>query len=1146
MKNLINTHPCWLKMSAFLLFLVLPGIPGLHAGTAGLIIPGKRDNSQTAPAIVQTSEPSNKTAGATVQQKRTISGTVTNADGDPIPGASVTIKGTTTGTVTNPEGRFTIPAAANATLVVSFVGMQTREIDVGNRTSIDVSLVSSVSEIDEVVIVAYGSQKKANLTGAVSTVDVDKTLEARPITDVGRALQGSTPGLIVTTTSGAIGGSPTIKIRGTVSTIGGGDGNPLILVDNVEVPDLSYVNPDDIESISVLKDASTTAIYGARAAFGAVLITTKKGSTDGKTRISYSNNFSWSTPTNVPKHTRADLNLQYSYDQLNAFNETDTWEFGQVGYYYNPDVIAKVKEWIDTYGDGKGLGREMVEGRDFDYRASGGAYYYRPWDIYDIYYKSWTPQMNHNLSVRGGTEKTSYNLSAGYMNQQGILNLFDDFYRKLNTSGFLSTKVNDWITARGGFMYTKATEEDPFLYASSTYDPMYYLYRWHQVYPYGTYNGHEFRGGVNDMKSARPQEWETYYSRYTLGVTLNLVKGLTADFDYTYNQTFSTLHRVGGYVNGIDFWNLGAGKTFDDVYGIYTTATYDYAQYTSSKNLRNAYNGYVTYQNDFGDHSFKIMGGTNIEDAEYIYLSAKRTGVYDFDKGEVNLAGGDQTASSSHTWWSVAGFFGRLNYDFKDKYLLELNGRYDGSSKFAKGDRWGFFPSASAAWRITEEPWMQTVKPLLSSLKVRGSYGEVGNQDVPLSSYISTLSVTNPSSSGNYWLIDNGWVPYVSSSPALVDPTLTWETVATLDFGFDAGLFDDKLNVTFDWYQRKTLDILAPGETVPSSIGASAPKRNHGELKTNGVEVEVSYHHKFSNGLRLDLSGQFTDYKTKVSRYASAEDPLISSTYYQGKTLGEIWGYKTEGLFQKDDFVWDGDKIAQTILENGQSKNTMAEGVASQYILESGLFKYGPGDVRFKDLNGDGEIEYGSNTVGDPGDRTVIGNTTPRYHYGFRVSAQWKGFDADIFFQGVGKRNIWATGNMVLPGYYGAEANFAHTLDYWTEENTGAFYPRPVNHAQTAQWNYLPNDRYLLDASYLRLKSLSIGYTIPKKITSKAGIDKLRLYFNGENLFEFDNMGDIPIDPELNWTSTTSNDSRSFGRSYPYRRTISFGVQLEL
>lgn len=1081
------------------------------------------------------------------QTTRKITGTVTDSNGEPVVGVSVVIKGTSNGTMTDVNGNYALSlSGTHSVLQFSSIGYKTKDVTIGNDSRINVILELDNLQMQEVIVVGYGTQKKANLTGAVSTVDVEKTLESRPVTDVGRALQGTTPGLIVTTTSGSIGGSPSIKIRATVGTIGGGSGNPLIMIDNVEVPDLSYVNPDDIESISVLKDASTTAIYGARAAFGAILITTKKGTNDGRTRISYSNNFSWSTPTDIPEHSRADLNLQYSYDQLNAFNETPTYEFGQVGYYYNPDVIAKVKAWIDTYGDGKGLGREMVEGRDFDYRASGGAYYYRPWDIYDIYYKSWTPQMNHNLSVRGGTAKTTYNLSAAYMNQEGILKLFNDFYRKLNTSGSISTKVNDNISLRGGFMYTKTTEEDPFLYASATYDPMYYLYRWHQVYPYGTYNGNEFRGAVNDLKSARPQEWDTHYSRYTLGATINLSKKIAVDFDYTYNQTFSTLHRVGGYVKGIDMWSLTAGKTFDDMYKTYTTATYDYAQYTSSKNLRNAYNGYVTYDDKFGDHSLKIMGGTNIEDAEYIYMSAQRSGVYDFDKGEVNLANGDQAATSSHTWWSVAGFFGRLNYGYKDKYLFEVNGRYDGSSKFAKDSRWGFFPSASAAWRLTEEPWMHGIKPTLSSLKLRASYGEVGNQDVPLTSYISTLSVTNPSSSGNYWLVGKNWVPYVSSSPALVDPSLTWETVATLDFGLDAGLFNNKLNVTFDWYKRLTKDVLSPGETVPSTIGASAPKRNFGELKTNGVELAVSYHHEFENGLGLTLSGQFTDYKTIVSKYASAEDPLISSTYYQGKELGDIWGYKTVGLFQKEDFVWENGKIKQTIIANGQSKNTMAEGVANQYILESGLFKYGPGDVRFKDLDGDGEINYGSNTIGNPGDRAVIGNTTPRYQYGFRLVAQWKGFDADIFFQGVGKRDIWATGNMVLPGYYGAEANFAYTLDYWTEENTGAFYPRPVNHAQTAKWNYLPNDRYLLDASYLRMKTLSFGYSLPSKLIRKMKIEKFRIYFTGENLFEFDNLGDVPIDPEIDWTTTTANDSRSFGRSYPYRRTISFGIQVEL
>lgn len=1092
-----------------------------------------------------------------IAQDNVITGTVVAAaDNAPLPGVTVAVKGVSRGTLTDAEGKFSIQATSSDVLVFSFIGMESQEVPVGTSTTITVHLTESVQSLQEVVVVGYGTQTKASLTGAVSTVDVEKTLESRPITDVGRALQGSTPGLIITTTAGDIGGSPNIKIRGSVSTISGGSGNPLILVDNVEVPDLSYVNPDDIESISVLKDASTTAIYGARAAFGAILITTKRGRTDGKVSVSYSNNFSWATPTKVPKHTRADLNLQYSWDQQNALATTPKPEFGVVGYLYNPEVIAKVKNWIDTYGNGEGLGREMVEGRDFEY-SSKGVYYYRPWDIHDIYFEAWNPQQTHNLSVSGGNDKTQYNFSGGYMNQNGVLKLFDDFYRRMNASGFISTKANDWLTIRGGFMFTKATEEKPFLYAAAQYDPQYYLYRWHNVYPYGTFQGNEFRGGVNDLSAGRPEQYDDYYSRYNFGTTLRLAKGLTADFDYTYNQTMSTVHRVGGYAEGVNQWAAKfpgpAGPTdstfrFENLVGRYSSATYDYAQYTSSKEIRNSFNAYATYSKEFGQHAFKVMGGTNIEDAEYVFLSAKRNGVYDFDKGEVNLAGGDQSASSSHRWWSVAGFFGRLNYSFADKYLFEINGRYDGSSKFGADARWGFFPSASAAWRISEESFMEPLAAVISALKIRGSYGEVGNQDVPLNSYIPTMAVSNPSASGAYWLINNNWVPYISGAPGLVDPNLTWETVSTVDVGLDAGLFNDKLGVVLDWYQRKTLDILAPGETVPATVGASAAKRNFGELTTKGIEVALSYRHAFANGLHLNLSGQFTDYKTIVSKFKTAEDPLISAAYYEGKELGEIWGYKTEGLFQNEDFVWDDDgTIHQTEQENGQFENTMAPGVANQYILEnSATFQFGPGDVRFSDLNGDGVIDFGSNTVGDSGDKTVIGNTTPRYQFGFRIGADWKGFDLSLFFQGVGKRNIWATGNMVLPGFYGSEANFAHTLDYWTPTNTDAFYPRPLNYSQIAKWNYETNDRYLLNAAYLRMKNLTVGYTIPAAVTTKVNVERIRVYFSGENLFEIDKMGGVPIDPEIDWTDRTSRDPRTFGRSYPYRRTLSFGLQVQL
>lgn len=1093
-------------------------------------------------------------------QTVTVTGIVTAvSDNMPLPGVNVIIKGQTKGTVTDADGKYSIAAAASDLLVFSFIGMETTEREVGASTSIDVALTESLANLGEVVVVAYGTQKKSNVTGAVSNVDVEKTLGSRPVTDVGRALQGTTPGLIVTTTSGALGGSPTLRIRGNTSTIGGGVGDPLVLVDNVEVPDLSYVNPDDIESISVLKDASTTAVYGARAAFGAILITTKKGSTDGRMNIAYSNNFGWATPTNIPRQSRADLNLQYSWDQQAATRTTMPAEVGQVGYYYSPDVIAKVKNWIDTYGDGADLGREMVEGRDFDYRTAGGIYYYRPWDVHSMYYKEWTPQQTQNLRLSGGNAKTQYSFSGAFMNQKGVLNLFDDSYRRLNASGFVSTKAKDWLTVRGGLMLGNTKEISPFLYTSAVYDPQYYLYRWHPVYPYGTFQGKEFRGAVNELKSARPEDNRNNYTRYTVGTTIEFVPGLTATLDYTRNNNVETLDRVGGYLSGINQWNVSAGANpparLEDLMGIYSTATYDFAQTTTGTRIRNTYNGYLTFEKVYGAHYVKAMGGTNIEDSEYKYISARRNGVFDFDKGEVNLAGGDQVVTTTHSWWSVAGFFGRINYGYKDRYLLEVNGRYDGSSRFAKDERWGFFPSASAAWRISEEPWMQSLQPVLSSAKIRASYGAVGNQDVPLSAYIGTIPVTSPTVTANgHWLVNNAYVPYIASSatatnaPALVDPSLTWETVTTLDFGLDAGFFHDKLGLTADWYNRKTSDMLTSGESLPASVGAAAPRRNFGELTTKGIEVALDYRHTFGNGLKLSLSAQYTDYQTVITKYPVQGEALNSANYWEGKRMGEIWGYRTEGLFQRDDFVWESETaIKQTPDKNGILRNTMAPGVPDQYILETvpNSFKFRPGDVRYADLNGDGVIGFGSNTVDDPGDRTVIGNTTPRYQYGFRAGAEWKGFDLSVFFQGVGKREIWATGNMVLPGYYGVEANFDHTLDYWTPENTSAFYPRPVDHAQTVRWNYNINDRYLLNAAYLRMKNLTVGYTVPAALSGRIRIQKARIYFSGENLFEFDKMGNVPIDPEIDWTADNLLDSRSFGRTYPYRRVLSFGLQLQ-
>lgn len=1093
--------------------------------------------------------------GGVWAQNVNVSGKVSDKNGEPLVGVYILVQGTTTGTSTDADGKYSLEAPQKGTLRFTFMGYSDAILPINGRSTINVIMEEDAIMLNEVVMVAYGSQKKENLSGAVSSVNVGKTLDSRPISDVGRALQGSAPGLIVTTTSGALGGSPSIKIRGTTSTLGGGNGNPLILVDNVEVPDLSYVNPDDIESISTLKDASTTSIYGARAAFGAILITTKKGNKDGSVKVSYSDNFAWGKPTNLPEFTRADLGLQYSLDQHNGLLKTPDTEFSPYnGYMISQTGIAKTREWIEKYGDGSSLGREMVEGRDFDYNPKGGApYFYRPWDVRGMFYKDWAPQQTHNLSVVGGTEKIQYSLSAGLMHQSGALKEFNDSFNRKSLSGNLSTKVNKMITLRGGFMYTRTAEESPMSFYEGTtdqqadiYGPTYYIYRWHNVNPYGTYNDKEFRNGIAELKGAKAKENDTYYARFTLGATIDIYKGLKANFDYTYNQTFKTEHRNGGYLGALDiFSGVPKGKTFDDIYKVYTGAKANYASYDSSKNLRNAYNGNITYENTFGKHNIKAMVGTNIEDAEYIYHRSKRLNLYDINKGEVNLAAGDQIATSEHSWWAVAGVFMRVNYNFNEKYLIEGNIRYDESSKFAAGSRGGWFPSVSAAWRITEEPWMKSIKHVVNSLKIRGSYGMIGNQDVPLGSFIPSLTVTNPTT-GNYWLVNGNFVPQVTNAAALVDNTLTWEKVSTLDFGLDGRFWNDKIGLGFDWYQRKTQDMLSGGEILPSSVGASPAKQNFGELTTNGIEFEVSFNHTFSNGLRLTVGGNFTDYTSKITKWANANDPLYTDKF-EGMRVGDIWGYEAERLWQADDFVWENGAIkTQTV--NGQVTNVLKNKdykPGYQALYESGNFRFSPGDVKFKDQNGDGIINYGKKTVGDPGDLKVIGNTEPRYIYSFRVGANWKGIDLDIFFQGVGKREMWVSGNMVLPGWAGGEANFAHTLDAWTPENTGAFYPRAIDYGNTQRWNYQTNDRYLLNMAYLRLKNLTVGYTLPGRLTQKAYINRLRVYFSGENLFEFDNLGDNPIDPELAHTALTEGDARAFGRAYPYRRTLSFGVQLD-
>lgn len=1065
-------------------------------------------------------------------QSGSISGMVVDSDGEPIIGASVMQKGTNTGTATDLDGRFTLKVKKGTPLTISYVGFEPQTVLASNN--MEVVLKSSTELLDEVVVVGYGVQKKVNLTGAVANIDVEEAVASRPITDIAKALQGVSPGVNVTTNLGGVGVESTIKLRGATGSLNATGGtSPLILVDNVEVPSLSMVNPDDIESISVLKDAASSSIYGTRAAWGVILITTKTGKKNEKPRISYSNNFAWSTPTTMPQVAKTYESAQAILLAAQRSNPSMT-NVSSVGYNVSAEAIEKMKEWDALYGgmSQEELG-EMQLGRDFE-QIGGKWYWYRSFDPLDMFLRDWTPQQKHNLSISGGSDKTTYNISMGYLDQNGIIKVNPDEYKRYTFNANVNTNIRDWWSVRANVMFTRSQKKEPYKYTSGYSDLWYYLLRWPAFYPYGTYEGKPFRSAITEVQYANHEYTTRNFTRVNLGSTVSPIKGLDVNFDYTFALYNTYLKREGGEVYGYDFFNTNNPLQYTSLY----SATHNRAIEDSEYTMINTFKAYATYAKTFNEnHNLKVMVGMDAETREKLGHYSERLELVNLDKPEINLALGDQFVDGDpfHNDYAAAGVFGRINYDYQGKYLAELNARYDGSSLFPEGKKWAFFPSGSLGWRLSEENFMKWTKPALTDLKVRGSWGTIGNQDVASYSYLSIMSVG--ASSG--WAVGGKELPYIGV-PSVVSPALTWERVTTVDFGFDARLFDNALTITFDWYQRTTSGMHSPGETLPSTFGSSTmPKVNEGEMQGRGFEIAVGYQKEFACGLGLSVSANLSKVQEKITKYNNPNKNIYGN--YEGKIIGEIWGYETDRLFQYDDCkeIVDPNTGASVWVID-----TDKPGIADQSLYETGSFKYGPGDVKYKDLDGDGKITYGEETLENHGDLKRIGNTLPNFEYGFTIGLTYKGFDFSTFFQGVGSRDVWAVGQVGIPGYMPSEGWLAHQMDYWTPENTDAFYPRPTSHSwlNNAQ-NFLRQTRYLQDMSYLRCKNITLGYTFPEKWMNAITFTSGRVYVSAENVFEFEN-GYIPVDPETTENAAASNGSLKFGKSYPFTRTVSFGLQL--
>ena len=1080
------------------------------------------------------------------QTRILVSGRILDSSGQPVPGASVIEKGTTNGVDTDIDGKFTISVKSGSSLEVSCIGYET--VSVAASENLSVTLREDTQFLDEVVVVGFGTQKKVNMTGSVTAVDVDKAFGSKPITDVSKGLQGVVPGLSITYNSNDLNASPTMKIRGTGSI--NGDNTPLILLDGVEVPDLSFVNPDNIKSISVLKDAASASIYGSRAAWGVVLITSKDGSAvKDKVSITYSNNFSWNQPIGLPKYiTDKEGVLAQLEEGMLAQKNVDGSRIEAFGMYY--DTIGKgITTWFDKYSGN--LSNPVYKyGEDYEF-IEGTPYYYRVSDPNKEIFKTSFSQ-THNLSVTGNTGKTNYNIGLGYTMNDGTLKAAKkNDVKRYNLNLSTNTQVKNWLNIGTKVMYVEKEYEYPYGYSQSkgATGLLYYVMRFPAFFPFGISDGSKLADGTYASDSAATGEG--LYFRHgnayvanesicsskdqylTLGgnVRINLAPGLSFYGDYTrgrYNYENRSM-RQPYYVANWSFPKKAA------------VTTNDFLERSYVSKITNTYNAYFDYLFDIQkQHNFAIKVGANAEDLRYDNQSVKVNGVQDVEHPTLNLTDGknEGIVDESLRHRATAGFFGRINYNYKEKYLLELNGRYDGSSSFRTGKQWAFFSSASAGYRISEEKFWTNIKPYVPTLKVRASYGSVGNQALESwYPYISTMATETVS-----WIGTDMNQVSTTTTPSAVNPDMTWEKIRTLDIGFDAGFFNNELNVTFDWYQRRNVGMLVAGNEIVRYAGiAVAPLENGGDMKTNGWELQIDYNHAFNKDFAIYGTFTLSDAKSEITKWNNTTGALNS--WYKGKKLGEIWGFETDRYFNSSDVNPDG---------------TLKTGTPDQSYLQNGSFRYGAGDIKYKDLNKDGKIDTGKGTIDDHGDLKRIGNQLPRYEYSLRVGAMLKGFDVEVLLQGVGKRDMWSTSSLFIPHAAGAQMNiFENQLDYWTESNQNARFPRPyINGAfgslsglpgNSGCNNFAPQTKYLNNLAYLRVKNFTVGYTLPQNLTRKIFVEKLRFYFSAQNLFTFDHIDGV-MDPECTGGSsksyTNGMDMTMAGRAMPFNRQWSCGLQI--
>ena len=1047
-----------------------------------------------------------------VRAKIQVKGSVVDVTGEPLPGATVLEPATGNGAITDIDGNFAVSVSADAVLEVSFVGFETQRVPVKGRRELKIVLQEDDNTLSEVVVVGYGIQKKVNLSGSVDQINA-KDLEKRPIADLSRGLQG-----MIDFTSGEPGQAANINIRGEASINGG---SPLILIDGVaaDAEEMNRLLPEDIESLSVLKDASSAAIYGARAAFGVILITTKQGAGD-RVQVNYNGNFGWKRPSMLTEKTSD----PYIYLKLKNIAVLNTpWSSGHVT---SDERLEWARQRSDNPADTPAVRLNPLDETQWEYMGN------RDWTSY--YLDRSTFNQTHQVSVSGATDKTRFYLSGGFDDEAGMFSnlVKNDKYRRYSMRSKVSYDVWDWLTLSNNTSYVVTERKKPSYYNISSFFDL----EPHDMdrNPDGTWasgelgealaqlvDGGEEKTTYGRLQSTFSGELKFWERMLVVNANFTFMKG-HEEYDW-----YKTPYSIG--YGPEDIRELGESRAYkgstDDLYTVLEL--------------------YATFNKLFKEHhQVTAILGFNQEYNRSDNFTAERYDIISNSLPSIGLSSGVQYVDQTYKDWAIRGLFFRANYSYDNRYIFEMNGRYDGTSRFPKNKRFGFFPSGSVAWRVDSESFFKESRltDIFSQFKLRASYGSLGNQLVSEYGYIPYMS----SQLGSY-LVD-GELQQTVTAPGLVSPDYTWEKVQTVNGGIDLGFFRNKLTVTFDFYRRDTKGMLTLGRELPGVLGKEEPQENAANLKTRGWELSIGYQDNFGlAGKPFNWGARFvlSDSRTWITKFDNPTKNLTQ--YYEGQEIGEIWGLQSDGFFRN----------AEEIAALDETE-----------IIPWGALEIVEGWPKYKDLNGDHRITKGT-TVDNPGDLSVIGNSAPRFRFGLNLNAEWNGFDVAVFLQGIGKRDFYPQ-SFLYWGFYQQpySGGQVHTFDFYrpttdsdvemakhsqsyiaaglANQNLNAKFP--VLQSWLADKNLgtridqamglaIPQTGYMLNASYLRIKNITIGYTLPQEWTRKFRLNRVRLYVSADNLFEWSGVKPF-FDPE------SITDTSTFGYVYPFSRQYSFGLNV--